>query len=135
MPDATRINSDLGNWIPVARHYEVPGGHLVVVVFKLFTATGTEVFYADNNGGAFSMEPIARFPDGTTHDQALADLGYTVIDNIGDGVDKQPTNLPTDPVSTVEQSVLDILPTPIAEMVASATGEIPTDSPPQNPPA
>jgi hypothetical protein len=125
MPDATRVNSDVGNWIPIARHYDVPGGHLVVVVAKLFTATGTEIFYADDKGGAFSMEPIARFADGTSHDQALINLGYTVIDTIGEGADNHATADPViDPV-VVEQSVLSMLPEPIAAMVAAAVNELP----------
>jgi hypothetical protein len=64
------------------------------------------------------MEPIARFPDGTSHDEALHNLGYTVIDALGEQADQQPTL--NQNVAVVEQSVLSILPEPIAAMVAAA---------------
>jgi len=98
----------------------------VVVAYNFFTATGTEVFYSDDTAGPFSMQPIAKFPDGTTHDEALANMGYTVVDGV---VDQPVVDTVPDPVA-VEQSVLEILPPPIAEMVASTVGEIPQDVPP-----
>jgi hypothetical protein len=124
MPTATRLDTNLAHWIPVARHYQVDGGYLVVVAANFFTAKGTDVFYSDENAGPFSMQAIAKFPDGTTHDEALANMGYTVVDNIVD----QPVVVPVpDPVA-VEQSVLDMLPPEIAGMVASAVGEIPPEN-------
>jgi len=124
MPDATRLDTGVAHWIPVARHYQVDGGYLVVVVANFFTAKGTDVFYADEAAGPFSMEPIARFPEGTSHETALTNMGYTVIDTVG----VEPViNPPPDPV-VVQQSVLDMLPAPIAEMVASAVGEIQQDT-------
>lgn len=108
----------MGGWMPVARHYEVDGGWLVVVVCNFFTASGTDVFYADELGGAQSMEPIAKFSDGTSHDDALINLGYDVIDTIVDvvAVVEQSTPEP----SVLESSVLDMLPPEIAEMVSNA---------------
>jgi len=126
MPNAKRLNTDVAHWIPVARHYEVDGGHIVVVAYNFFTATGTEVFYSDENAGPFSMQPIAKFPEGTTHDEALANMGYTVIDSL---VDQPVVDTVPDPVA-VEQSVLEMLPPEIAEMVTSTVGEVPQETPP-----
>jgi hypothetical protein len=118
MTTATRLDSDMGGWMPVARHYEVPGGWLVVVVCSFLTATGTNVFYADELGGAQSMEPIAQFPDGTSHDDALINLGYEVIDTIVDIAATVEPELPGP--SVLESSVLEMLPPEIAQMVSSA---------------
>jgi hypothetical protein len=106
----------MGGWMPVARHYQVEGGWLVVVVCNFLTATGTNVFYADELGGAQSMEPIAKFADGTSHDDALINLGYEVIDTIVDVVAVVEQSTP----SVIESSVLDMLPPEIAEMVSNA---------------
>ena len=108
----------MGGWMPVARHYEVDGGWLVVVVCNFLTATGTDVFYADEFGGAQSMEPIAKFPEGTSHDEALGNLGYEVIDTVVETVTVVEES-PTEP-SPLESSVLDMLPPEIAQMVSSA---------------
>jgi hypothetical protein len=117
MATATRLDSDMGGWMPVARHYAVEGGWLVVVVCNFLTATGTDVFYADETAGAQSMEPIAKFPDGTNHDEALTSLGYEVVDTIPEiSVVGQ-----TEPEQqALESSVLDMLPPEIAQMVAGA---------------
>lgn len=116
MSTATRTDTPMANWIPITRHYEVEGGFLAVTMAKFLTAKGTDVFYCDGGGGPYSMEPIARFPDGTTHDQALEALGYTVVDGIG----PEPETEPEPVLTPQEQSVLDILPEPIAAMVANA---------------
>jgi len=116
MATATRLDTDMGGWMPVARHYQVEGGWLVVVVCNFLTATGTNVFYADELGGAQSMEPIAKFADGTSHDDALINLGYEVIDTIVDVVAVVEQSTP----SVIESSVLDMLPPEIAEMVSNA---------------
>lgn len=125
MATATRLDTDMGGWMPVARHYQVEGGWLVVVVCNFFTATGTDVFYADELGGAQSMEPIAKFPDGTSHEDALTNLGYEVIDTIVEVV--AVVDEPTVEPSVLESSVLEMLPPEIAEMVSAAiieqTGE------------
>ena len=118
MTTATRLETDMGGWMPVARHYEVDGGWLVVVVCNFLTATGTDVFYADEFGGAQSMEPIAKFPEGTSHDEALGNLGYEVIDTVVETVTVVEES-PTEP-SPLESSVLDMLPPEIAQMVSSA---------------
>jgi hypothetical protein len=104
--------------MPVARHYEVDGGWLVVVVCNFLTATGTDVFYADELGGAQSMEPIVKFPEGTTHDDALVNLGYEVIDTVVDEVAIVEQSTPEP--SELESSVLNMLPPEIAEMISSA---------------
>jgi hypothetical protein len=104
--------------MPVARHYQVDGGWLVVVVCNFLTATGTNVFYADEAGGAQSMEPIAQFPEGTSHDDALTNLGYEVIDTIVDITATVEPELPGP--SVLESSVLEMLPPEIAQMVSSA---------------
>lgn len=117
MADAVRLPTDMGHWIPVTRHYQVDGGYLAVTVARFFTAKGTDVFYCDEVGAPHSMEPIAQFPDGTSHDEALNRLGYTAVDDIGPEPEPEPTNQNTE----TEQSVLDILPEPIAAMIAAAT--------------
>jgi hypothetical protein len=122
MATATRLDTDMGGWMPVARHYEVDGGWLVVVVCNFFTATGTDVFYADELGGAQSMEPIAKFPAGTSHDQALINLGYEVIDLAPEEVVAVIEESIPEP-SVLESSVLDMLPPEIAEMVSNAIVE------------
>jgi len=122
MPNATRLDSDVAHWIPVARHYQVDGGYLVVVAANFFTAKGTDVFYADETAGPISMEPIVQFPDGTSHDEALTNLGYTVVDTVG--VEQPAVNPAPDPVA-VQESVLSMLPEPIAAMVAAAVNELP----------
>ena len=118
MPNATRLDTDVAHWIPDARHYEVDGGYLVVVVCNFFTATGTNVFYADDRAGAFSLEPIAQYPEGTSHDDALINLGYDVIDTVADTVIAVEPAVPGP--SPLESSVLDMLPPEIAQMVSSA---------------
>jgi hypothetical protein len=118
MATATRLDTDMGGWMPVARHYQVDGGWLVVVVCNFLTATGTNVFYADEAGGAQSMEPIAQFPEGTSHDDALTNLGYEVIDTIVDITATVEPELPGP--SVLESSVLEMLPPEIAQMVSSA---------------
>lgn len=120
MATATRLDTDMGGWMPVARHYEVDGGWLVVVVCSFFTATGTDVFYADVLAGAHSMEPVAKFPDGTTHDEALTQLGYEVIDTLSDQSSVQSEEQGPEPASQLESSVLEMLPPEIAQMVSSS---------------
>ena len=117
MPTATRLDTDMGNYMPVTRHYQVDGGYLAVTVKTFFMAKGTEIIYCDEAGGPISMEAIATFPEGTTHDEALESLGYTVVDEIGIEPDPEPEPEPP----PAEPSVLDILPEPIAAMIAAAT--------------
>lgn len=117
MSTATRLNTDMGGWMPETRHYQVEGGYLAVTVANFLTATGTSVFLADATGGASSTEPIRQYPDGTTHSQALEALGYIVIDSIGTPSPPEPEPVAPPP----EQSVIDILPPEIAAMVAAAT--------------
>jgi len=62
------------------------------------------------------LEPIATYPDGTTHTAALEALGYTVVDAIGDESEPEPDPDP----APLEQSVLDMLPPEIAQMIANA---------------
>lgn len=119
MTTATRLDTDMANWAPITRHYEVDGGHLAVTVNRFLTATGTDVFYCDEGGGVISLEPLIRYPDGTTHTQALENLGYTVVDTIGD----EPEPETTQQLEIVQQSVLDMLPAPIAAMVTQALEE------------
>ena len=77
---ATRIDVDMNGWCPVSRLYAVDGGNIVVTVEDFLTAKNTQVFYADETGGAISLEPLITFDPGTTHDEALIALGYTVVD-------------------------------------------------------
>lgn len=116
MSNATRLATDMANWAPVTRHYQVDGGYLAVTVNTFLTATGTDVFYADAQGGAISLEPLISYSDGTTHDEALQVLGYTVIDEIG----PEPTPEPSPDPTPQEQSVLAMLPAPIAAMILPA---------------
>ena len=109
----------MSHWSPVTRHYEVDGGHLAVTVHNFLTAIGTDVFFCDERAIAPAMQPIAVYPEGTTHTEALELLGYTVVDTIGD----EPTPDPEQDLTGQEQSVIDMLPAPIAAMVAAATQE------------
>lgn len=117
MPTATRIDTEMSHWCPVTRHYSVDGGYLAVTLNKFLTAEGTDVFYADENGGAISLTPIAQFPEGTTHDQALEQIGYTVIDEIGPEPEPEPDLTPQPDIP----SVFDILPPEIVQVIAAAS--------------
>lgn len=121
MPTATRLDTDIAHWSPITRHYAVDGGYLAVTVHRFLTATGTDVYFCDERAIAPTLEPIASYPDGTTHNQALELLGYTVVDSIGD----EPDPDPEPDLSPQEQSVLDMLPAPIAAMIANANQEPP----------
>lgn len=115
MATATRLDTDMGGWMPVARHYEVDGGWLVVVVYDLFGNKGAEVFYANEFGGAMSMEAIVRLPENTTHEQALNSIGYdTVIDEIGD----VPDEVVEQHTQQLQQSVIEMLPPEIISVIS-----------------
>lgn len=127
MSDAIRLNTDMSHWAPVSRHYEITGGHIVVTKKQFLTAIGTDIYYCDERAVAHSMEPIASFPDGTTHNAALEALGYTVIDTIGDEIPQEPAG--EDVATDTATSVFDILPPEIAAVIAAAnttTEETPT---------
>lgn len=79
---ATRI-PDRPGWAPVTRHYQVPDGWLAVTALAFYTAAGTEVFAVNEEGIAGDLTPIGRFPHGTSHEEALEALGYTVVDELG----------------------------------------------------
>ena len=116
MSTATRLDTDIAHWAPVTRHYQVEGGHLAVTVHRFLTASGTDVYYCDERAIAPSLQPIAEFPEGTTHNEALERLGYTVVDNIGE----EPAPVVEEQIAAQEQSVLDMLPAPIAAMIANS---------------
>lgn len=116
MNTATRLPTDMNGWCPDSRHYQVEGGYLVVTMANYMTAEGTDVFYADERGGAQSMTPILSFPHGTDHEEALSKMGYTVEDTF------EPEPEPVDdplPEPTLDD-VLSLLPPGIAAAVASA---------------
>jgi len=117
---ARRIDKDMGGWCPVSRLYEVDGGHLVVTMAQFLVEKETSVFYANADGGAISLEPLIHFDAGTSHDDALTALGYTVVDTVGDEPAPEPP--PVEPVVT--PSVFDILPPEIAAVITAAEGEI-----------
>jgi hypothetical protein len=116
---ATRIDADMGGWCPVSRLYAVDGGHIAVTVADFLTANATQVFYADEAGGAISLEPLITFNPGTSHDEALTNLGYTVIDTVG--AEPAPELPPEIPV--VEESVFDLLPPEISAVITAAKEE------------
>jgi len=117
MTVATRLETDTAHWIPVAKHYQVDGGYLVVVAAQFMTAEGTEVFYTDETGAAFSMEPIARFPHGTTHEEALNSLGYTsVVDTVVDPPEVVLTE--AEVVEQAQESVIQMLPPEILAVIS-----------------
>lgn len=116
MSIATRLNTDMAHWAPVTRHYQVDGGYLAVTVQRLLGATGTDIYLCDERAVAPTLEPIAHYPDGTTHNAALELLGYTVADTIGE----EPAPIVEELVAAQEQSILDMLPAPIAAMIAAA---------------
>lgn len=113
---ATRLDTDMAHWAPITRHYEVEGGHLAVTVQRLLGATGTDIYLCDERAVAPSLEPIASYEDGTSHTAALERLGYTVIDTIGD----EPDQVIEELVADQQQSIIDMLPAPIAAMVAAS---------------
>lgn len=116
---ATRLDTDMAHWAPVTRHYAVDGGHLAVTVHQFLTASGTDIYLCDERGIAPTLEPIVSYPAGTTHSVALMRMGYNVVDEIGD----EPATVVTEQIATQEQSVIDMLPGPIAAMVANALTE------------
>lgn len=119
MSTATRLNTDMAHWAPVSRHYCVDGGYLVVTTQRLLGAAGTDIYLCDERAIAPTLEPIASYPHGTTHTEALERLGYMVVDEIGD----EPAAVVEEQVAAQEQSVIDMLPAPIAAMVANALAE------------
>lgn len=121
MSIAIRLDLDMGHWMPITRLYAVDGGHLAVTVANFLTATGTTVHYCDEQGIAVgdTMQSLADFPDGTTHDEALELLGYTVVDEIGD----EPPAEQVTTIQAAEESVLNLLPPEIAAMIAAPTIE------------
>lgn len=123
MTIATRLDTDMAHWVPVTRHYQVDGGYLAVSVNQFLTAEGTDVYFCDERAVAPTMEPIMSYPDGTTHEEALQMLGYTVVDNVGP---EQPRELPVEEPTPQEQSVISMLPPQIAEMVVAAIQNNPT---------
>lgn len=117
--NAVRVETRAG-WVPVTRHYEVPGGFLAVTVLSFGTASGTSVFLVDENGVAVGdhVEAIATFPEGTSHDDALEQLGYTVRDDVGPEP-SEPDAVEDPPVMV--QSVMELLPPEIASALGQAT--------------
>lgn len=118
MSTATRIDLDMSHWAPVTRLYAVDGGHLAVTVLNFLTARGTNIHYCDEAGVPIgdTMQSIADYPEGTTHDQALEALGYNVVDDIGD----EPPDEQAAAVETAEQSIFDLLPPEIASVITAA---------------
>lgn len=116
---ATRLDTDMSHWAPVSRHYSVDGGYLVVTMQRLLGATGTDIYWCDERAIAPTLEPIVSYPAGTTHDVALMRLGYNVVDEIGEEAEP----VVEEQVAATTQSVIDMLPAPIAAMVANALAE------------
>lgn len=116
MTTATRLDTPMSCWAPITRHYQVDGGYLAVTVNNFLTAKGTDVFYADAEGGAISLTPLIHYPDGTSHDEVLQALGYTVVDDVGPEPKPDIAESPT----PQEQSVLDMLPPEIASVILPA---------------
>lgn len=78
-------------WLcPDSHHYICEDGtYLVVTVANFFTATGTTVQSADRAGN--QIELIREFPDGTSHETALAELGHTLVDFVDEAPDPDAT--------------------------------------------
>lgn len=118
---ATRLDVNMDHWAPVTRLYAVDGGYLAVTVLNFFTATGTHIHFCDEQGIPIgdTMQALVEYPAGTTHNEALMRMGYNVVDDIGD----EPAAVVEEQVAVQEQSVIDMLPEPIAAMVANALAE------------
>lgn len=118
MADAVRVANRDG-WVPVTRIYQVPGGFLAVSRLAFITAAGTEVFLVDSAGTEITgrMEPLARFPAGTSHEEALGQLGF---DNVVDDIGPEPEPAPPDQLDPEPaQSVLDMLPPEMAAVIGN----------------
>lgn len=102
-----RLNTDMFAWPEGTRHYrtaagtyfavdaQLPGENAIpagvepmleeVVTLigegrKVETVVGrpTVVFECNEDGSAIDLTPLQRFPSGTTHEDALAQMGYEV---------------------------------------------------------
>ena len=104
---ATQLDTDMFAWADGTRHYRAADGTFRAVeatllgdevipagaqpmVEEAVTLIGqgrkiqtvvmrpTVVFECAEDGSAIDMTPVGRFPAGTSHEDALAELGYTV---------------------------------------------------------
>lgn len=118
MTIANRVDIDMSHWAPITRLYEVDGGHLAVTVSSFLNSVGTYVYYCDGLGVAVgqTMQPIAQYPHGTTHNEALENLGYTVLDNVSEPI----SSVEEDIVEAAEQSVFELLPPEISQMLLNS---------------
>lgn len=101
----TLVDSEMSSWTPDTRHYlAADGTHLAVSVQANLTeqtiqyieealaaaelpkleggayaivASPTTVIECNDEGIALSMTPLHTFPPGTSHEDALAQAGYT----------------------------------------------------------
>lgn len=105
MPTATRLDTDMSMWADGTLHFVTSDGeHYAVessteaipegaqcMIDELLAVIGTgrqalklrlrpTVVFACNEDGtpAGTLTPVAEFPPGTTHEQALAQMGYAV---------------------------------------------------------
>ena len=104
----------MAHWIPVARHYQVDGGYLTVLVAQFFESKGTSVFYVNEDAVAYTMDAIAEFPEGTTYEEALAAIGYTVVDEIGE---PEPAADETEPI-VASPTLAELLPPEILAVLS-----------------
>lgn len=102
MPTATRLDTDMSHWPAGSRHYAIDDGrHLAVCVdtgiptdaegllnetLQLLdggvvrvVAQPTVIVECDAEGSATSLDRLFTCPPGTSHEDALAAAGFTVL--------------------------------------------------------
>ncbi|AJD82451.1 minor tail protein [Mycobacterium phage Sheen] len=107
MAHATRLDTNMSHWADGTRHYSTDDGYLAVEAYtpecchvvpqgaapminELLAVLGegrqavkhvvrpTVVFACNEEGLATDLTPLHKFPPGTSHEDALEQLGYTV---------------------------------------------------------
>ncbi|QNJ56839.1 minor tail protein [Mycobacterium phage Reindeer] len=79
MAYAELLDTDMGTWCPVTKHYRITDGsgvsYLAVTRVSFVTASGrVEAFACSENGMALSLSPVWTVED-MTHEDALAAKG------------------------------------------------------------
>lgn len=83
MTTATLLPTEMSGWVPESQHYELdtdPPTYLVVSKLDFPTSKWVKVYEATSVGlAANGLRAIAKYPEGTSWEEALEGLGYTVV--------------------------------------------------------